>query len=179
MKLVIAILLLGAFGANAAPPPFVVSIPRAADQIVAPAATTVNYVLDRDFFPEEFTISLKTYLADIYDEKDRFVFNGTCQMKFRYNGTVAANQNKLTLHAKNLNEIVFKLFEVNTNEVEKAILTSASDPVTDKVVIELTGGAVFKHDTVYILRSTYKGQMDDDMHGFYRSQYEDDQGNKK
>lgn len=178
MKLVFALLLLGAIGANAAPPPFVVSIPRADNP--AENVVTIKYVLERDFFPEEFTISLKTYLADVYDEKDRFVFNGTCQMLFKYNGTAADKQNKLTLHAKNLNGIVFKLFEKSTTEVEKPILASASDPDTNKVVITLTNpGDVFKPDTTYILRSTYKGQMDDDMHGFYRSQYEDDQGNKK
>lgn len=180
MKSVIALLLLGAFAVNAAPPPFIVSIPRAADPEVAPLADA-NYRLDRDFHPEEFTISLKTYLADVYDEKDRFVFNGTCEMKFSYNGIATSNQNKLTLHAKNLNGIQFKLFEVsNESEAPRGILAPIFDSVTDKVVLQLSNvGDVFKPNTSYILRSTYKGQMDDDMHGFYRSQYEDDQGNKK
>lgn len=178
MKLVIALLLLGAFSIQAAAPPFIVSLPRLADATNIEPVTEVNYFLDRDFLPEEFTISLKTYLANIYDEKDRFVFDGTCQMKFKYNGEVN-RQKKLTLHAKNLTGITFTLFEVvGSKEVKKEITVPTFDSKTDKVMMELKT-ETFNPSNTYILRSTYKGHMEDDMHGFYRSQYEDDQGNKK
>lgn len=178
MKYLIALFLLGAFAVNAAPPPFLVSIPKAAEPEPEVAAN-VDYTLGRNFLPEEFTISLKTYLADIYKE-ERFTFNGDCAMKFKYVGTTT-NEKKLVIHAKNLNGITYNLFEVVGGvEVSRTIQASKPDPVTDKVEITLaTAADVFKTGTIYILKSTYVGQMDDDMHGFYKSQYTDDKGNQK
>lgn len=172
MKLVIALLIVGALASQAAPPPMISS-----HQEELPVAPKVDYILKRDFLPSEYTIYLKTYLADIYDEKDRFVFNGTSEMIFQYYGNVS--ENVLTIHVKNLNGIKYELFELNNGtKIEKKIDATDSDKITDKVNITLSG-ETFKNGVNYSLTSTYIGQMDDDMHGFYRSQYEDDKGNKK
>lgn len=175
MKFVIALLFLGV-SVNAAP-----SIQNGyLDKQGDLKAESPNYILDRTFLPENYTIELKTYLAEIYNEEERFIFNGKCVMNFKYVGE-KDDQNNFTIHAKNLNQIEYELFEVLADGSESKILFEVSVPnvLTDKVEFKLTGNNVFKRNTLYVLKSKYNGQMDDDMHGFYKSRYEDDKGNIK
>lgn len=166
-----ALLVGGVLGA----PPAILSI---LSKVKSPPVNTVaaekpNYRLDTDFYPIYYDITLKPYLRPEDGDK-QFTFDGDSSVTF---STKKEGLSSVTIEARNLDNIKIDLKETATGKTLWLDHVGKIDPVTDKWT--LTAETPFKKDTEYTLHFTYVGHLEDDMHGFYRSYYVDDNGEEK
>ncbi|XP_014296929.2 putative aminopeptidase-2 [Microplitis demolitor] len=123
-----------------------------------------DYRLPKTIYPTTYTINLTPYLDD-----NNFTFDGQVQI----NMTVTRNISSIVLHANNLK---IKRINVHENSIKNLKVSSYFiNSTTNKFSIYLASTVnVGSFLTVDI---EYSGILNDNMEGFYRSYYKDDNGN--
>lgn len=124
-----------------------------------------NYRLPTTILPSNYNITLKPYLLE-QDGAKRFTFDGEVFI------TVQAKEktNQIIMHSKNLKFATREFWKVGQT-TKTALPQVEPNSLTDIVTYNLTADMDINQD--YILHFVYSGTMDDDMHGFYRSSYND------
>jgi aminopeptidase N len=132
----------------------------------------IQYRLDETTLPVHYDLTITPYLHEEneYDKK-QFTFDGIVNIEL----LPTVTKNTLRIHYKNLIIESQSIVEKESNRV---------DPITIEIVgyeekseiLELKFSEDLVKDKSYILTFVYAGSMGDDMHGFYRSSYmENDQ----
>lgn len=131
--------------------------------LFAALAFAVDYRLESNVVPDSYNITIQPYIRS-EDGERQFTFNGSIEINVH---AVETEVKKITVHTKNLE--IFSA-EVFFNELvlvrEK---DHVYDDVTSKFTIHLKDALTLGYS--YKIRMSYKGQMDDDLLGFYRSSY--------
>eukprot|EP00099_Drosophila_melanogaster_P028720 NP_732654.1 uncharacterized protein Dmel_CG31198 [Drosophila melanogaster] len=139
----------------------------------ATLATELNeYRLAEHITPVNYNITLRPYLLET-DGNKRFTFDGEVWIEVISNQTT----NDIYLHSKNLTYSVREYWQKPTTEVANPTVIQISATNTtnyDTDIVKLTASTALTANTTYILHFVYTGLMEDDMHGFYRSSYVDD-----
>lgn len=123
----------------------------------------VDYRLETSVVPNSYNITIQPYIRSEDGDK-QFTFDGIVEI----NVNVSKNDVKtITVHTKNLNvssaEVYSKDLVLPTDK------DHTYDTATNKFTIHLKDFMTLEQS--YQIRLSYKGQMDDDLHGFYRSSY--------
>lgn len=149
--------------------PVIITKPEDTPSAVAEPKADVNYRLPTNILPSNYKLSLRPYLLSS-DGPKQFTFDGEVNITF---STKEANLKAVILHSRNLyfTKDNMTLYETDKPETTIAINDFAIDAVTNK--LNLTLASALAADKNYTLHCKYTGQMDDDMHGFYRSSYVD------
>lgn len=130
------------------------------------AQDTENYRLPTIIIPSNYDIEITPYFVP-ENNKLQFTFDGIT---------------KITLRTSQLNVMQIVLHAVNLNTTNNPTLVEAQDgftsiPVTGSIDTLLTQkrtitlASALKPNQDYILTFIYVGQINNDMHGFYRSSY--------
>ncbi|XP_055847851.1 membrane alanyl aminopeptidase-like [Episyrphus balteatus] len=131
---------------------------------------TLKYRLPSKIFPSHYNISLKPYLRE-EDGPKRFTFDGEVFINLATN---EFNLTKITLHSAKLNYTIRELYETARPQIQIKITRIDEDPL-DTGKCSLTLESALKPKTNYTLHCVYRGLMEDDMNGFYKSYYLDAQ----
>lgn len=139
-----------------------------------------NYRLNTDIEPIDYSIELTPYLDEKTDGKKLFTFDGSVQIALK---TMKSDVDVIVLHYQDMiikkeslikkPEALFMFFKDETMDIKK----TKYDEITNKYTITLTKPLVV--NTTYSLIFEYQGKLQTVMNGFYRSSYEDDNGNIK
>lgn len=114
----------------------------------------------------------RPYLLETDPAEKRFKFDGETFIRI-----ICKTKTKdIVMHSKNL---VFSKREMWLESTPTNVIllnsTAVPNPLTD--IITYTLENELQENVPYILHFVYMGQMDDDMHGFYRSSYTDANNN--
>ncbi|XP_068156512.1 membrane alanyl aminopeptidase [Drosophila tropicalis] len=147
--------------------------------IAATYATELeDYRLKDHINPVHYNISLRPYLLDS-DTTKQFTFDG--EVWIEVVPTVATSE--VHLHSKNLTyslvEYWAKPADGSTVAPTKLSFNAANTTNDDTSIVNLTTSAQLTANQAYILHFVYTGLMEDDMHGFYRSSYVNDNNETK
>lgn len=132
-----------------------------------------DYRLPTNVQPTNYNISLVTYV-DINAADLNFTFEGTSIISLE----ARRSTNKITFHAKELN-IQSTELEYETTEKGKPIMKFirithvSQDKQRDFVHLTLAKYIPLPEIKKYTLTLTYKGKINDQLRGFYRSSYLD------
>lgn len=124
--------------------------------------TGVNYRLPLHIKPINYNILLKPYLDE--NDPNKFTFDGECFIEVQ----ATENTKQIQLHIKNL-KISLAEYYMKEMQVKKNLPNASPHSETSIVVYNLS--EELQANTSYILHYKYIGSMDEDMHGFYRSNY--------
>lgn len=136
-----------------------------------------NYRLNTDVEPIVYTIEVTPY----FDGKKVFTFDGTVEIQLK---TREKNVDEIVLHIEDLDikrktltkkPGFYAPFPFNLENL--SIKGDKYDKTTSKYTIQLTKPLV--RDEVYTLTFEYVGNLQSDMHGFYRSSYLGEDGKIK
>lgn len=125
----------------------------------------INYRLPDDLRPDHYDINLRPYLLES-DKAKRFTFDGEVFI----NITVVKRTNKIVLHSKNLKFSKREYCE-DIAKPQTCIALKEREPDSKTDIVTYILDAELPANSVYVLHFKYKGSMDNDMHGFYRSSY--------
>ncbi|XP_017058608.1 membrane alanyl aminopeptidase [Drosophila ficusphila] len=135
------------------------------------ATTLQDYRLSEHISPVSYNITLRPYLLES-DGTKRFTFDGEVWIEVRPNQTTT----DVHLHSKNITYSVREYWQKPAdgvaNPTPSTLTLSSTDDDAD--IIKLTTATSLTANVSYILHFVYTGLMQDDMHGFYRSYYVDD-----
>lgn len=121
------------------------------------------YRLSDDVTPISYLLELTPYLAN-ETGKDAFTFDGVVTITLR---ATKANVLAITLHQR---ELMIERYDLTGALFASGVYDSTQyDPVTEKWTIVLATALPQDSDTD--LKVTYKGTLNDEMKGFYRSYY--------
>lgn len=133
-------------------------------------AFAVDYRLETSIVPNTYKIKIQPYVRE-EDGLKQFTFDGEVEIDI---SVLEVDIKEITLHTKNLNISSVAVF---SNNIVVEHLETKEDVLTNKFTIflkeNLTSGRIYQ------IRMSYKGQMDDDLHGFYRSSYTKPNGEKR
>ncbi|KAH8311145.1 hypothetical protein KR044_004573 [Drosophila immigrans] len=139
------------------------------------ASENWEYRLSTVINPVSYNITLRPYLLE--SDAKRFTFDGEVFIEI----VPTANTKIISLHSKNLthtlNEYWQKPTTTATAPTKLALVVGNHNYDTD--ILNLTSTADLVANQAYILHFTYTGLMEDDMHGFYRSYYTNDNNETK
>ncbi|XP_064552682.1 membrane alanyl aminopeptidase [Drosophila montana] len=140
------------------------------------AAADADYRLTEDINPINYNISLRPYLLESDGDK-RFTFDGEVWIEIE----PVVKTKYVVLHSKNLTYSLSEYWTKPATEgaiVTRTALTLVSQ--SDETDIRnLTVTVDLEASQRYILHFVYTGLMEDDMHGFYRSSYVNDNNETK
>lgn len=134
------------------------------------SAETVDYRLNTNIEPFDYVIEFTPYFNSTVDGKKPFTFDGQCAISLKTN---QPDVDAITLHKHDL-----EIFEHSlTSKSENITIVSSNfDNVTDKYTLKLAQPLV--KDEAYVLSFKYTGNLRNDMIGFYRSSYKNDNDTK-
>lgn len=117
--------------------------------------------LPTDIKPERYTIKLTPYISE-----GNFTFDGEISIIVK----VINNTRKVTFHGVELTFIDIKLYHKSDGRPIKIIRRTEDVPRQFHILIL---GEILKAGDQYVLNITYTGILNDNLHGFYRSSYEE------
>ncbi|XP_053679539.1 membrane alanyl aminopeptidase-like [Anopheles nili] len=129
-----------------------------------PRANLEDYRLNDDVWPSRYDIEIKPYL-ETEGTKQQFTFDGTAKITVR---TEKSNVMQIKLHSARMDIRSWSVTRSSTNAVVQT-REAVHDAETEILTLPLNEALVPNED--YVLLFTYIGNMDEDMHGFYRSYY--------
>lgn len=130
------------------------------------AQDTENYRLPNIIIPSNYDIEITPYFVP-ENNKLQFTFDGIAKITLR---TSHLNIMQIVLHAVNLNTTTNPtLVEAQDGFTSIQVTGSTDMLLTQKRTITLA--SALKPNQDYILTFNYVGQINDNMHGFYRSSY--------
>lgn len=103
-------------------------------------------------------------------EDNNFTFDGFAQIK----AVVKQSTDEVVLHVGNI-EVIAESLLVNNEEVN---ISHKYDNITEKYVLSVYPEKLEKESEL-LIAFTYKGILNDNMIGFYRSSYYDENGQLK
>lgn len=125
-----------------------------------------NYRLPNIVIPSNYDIEITPYFVP-ENNKLQFTFDGIAKITLR---TSHLNIMQIVLHAVNLNTTTNPtLVEAQDGFTSIQVTGSTDMLLTQKRTITLA--SALKPNQDYILTFNYVGQINDNMHGFYRSSY--------
>lgn len=123
----------------------------------------VDYRLETNIVPNSYKIAIQPYIRSEDGDK-QFTFNGTVEINVN---VIKSDVKEIIVHTKNLE---VSEAEVSYNNIVQTIDGSHTYyDITNKFTIHLRDALTVGYS--YTIRMSFKGQMDDDLHGFYRSSY--------
>ncbi|XP_030370710.1 membrane alanyl aminopeptidase [Scaptodrosophila lebanonensis] len=132
-----------------------------------------NYRLPININPVNYNITLRPYLLES-DGDRRFQFDGEVYIEVKPTETTGT----ISLHSKSLTYTKCEYWTKTTGTpTPQNITITAPNNVTDIWAIPLSSQLTAANS--YIFHFVYVGLMEDDMHGFYRSYYTDDNNQTK
>ncbi|KAH8358872.1 hypothetical protein KR093_002952 [Drosophila rubida] len=141
------------------------------------ASADAEYRLSTIINPVNYNITLRPYLLETDAAAKRFTFDGEVFIEI----VPTVNTKIISLHSKNLthtlNEYWQKPTTATATPTKLALSVAAHNLETD--ILNLTSTADLVANQAYILHFQYTGIMEDDMHGFYRSSYVNDNNETK
>ncbi|XP_035890493.1 uncharacterized protein LOC118502379 [Anopheles stephensi] len=131
---------------------------------VEPRAQPEEYLLNDDVWPSHYDIEIKPYLEP-EGNKAQFTFDGSAKITV---STQKQDVRQIKLHKARMEISAWSVTRKSDNTV---IPTQQEmyDEETEVLTLPLT--TALEVNVEYVLSFTYVGNMDDDMHGFYRSYY--------
>lgn len=127
------------------------------------------YRLSDDVIPISYALELTPYLAS-ETGKEAFTFDGVVTITLR---ATKADVLAITLHQR---ELTIERYDITGGLIASGVYDATQyDPVTEKWTIVLT--LPLPQDVDTVLKVTYRGTLNDEMRGFYRSYYFE--GNEK
>lgn len=133
-------------------------------------AQIVNYRLPTTVVPSNYQIDITPYFT-AEAGKEVFTFDGIARVTLR---TAENNVNVIELNAVNLIGPYPTLFEALAPTVTIVVNSVVDDAVSQKRTITLA--QALRPNIDYVLTFMYVGSLNEDMNGFYRSYYtENDQ----
>lgn len=136
-----------------------------------------EYRLSTNIDPVNYNITLRPYLLDKYNTK-QFTFDGEVYIEIVPQTTT----NYVMLHSKNLTYSLREYWPKPTatgQAITKQTLNVLGTRNVDTDISNLTVSGELTANQSYILHFVYTGYMSEDMHGFYRSQYVNDNNETK
>ncbi|XP_016982032.2 membrane alanyl aminopeptidase [Drosophila rhopaloa] len=135
------------------------------------ATELADYRLSEHISPVSYNISLRPYLLES-DATKKFTFDGEVWIEIYPSETTSS----VHLHSKNLTYSLSEYWQKPATGVAAPTPTrfGANQTNDDTDIVKLTAPTALTAQTTYILHFVYTGLMQDDMHGFYRSSYVDD-----
>ncbi|EDV93346.1 membrane alanyl aminopeptidase [Drosophila grimshawi] len=132
-----------------------------------------EYRLSEDINPINYDITLRPYLLES-DNTKRFTFDGEVWIEIEPVKTTKL----VSLHSKSLE---YSLTEYWQKVTGTPVIQKLTDPKYNEQtdIRNLTAASDLVAKQRYILHFKYTGQMGDDMHGFYRSYYVNDNNETK
>ncbi|XP_023669966.2 aminopeptidase N-like [Paramormyrops kingsleyae] len=129
-----------------------------------------NFRLPDSLLPKSYNVTLWPRLQK--NKQGTYIFTGASSVIF----TCAKETNLILIHCHKLNLTMTNGFHATLTslggESTPSIITTRLQEQTQYLVIQLNGNlAVGKF---YSLKTKFKGELADDMEGFYRSEYEED-----
>ncbi|XP_058118577.1 uncharacterized protein LOC131284057 [Anopheles ziemanni] len=131
-----------------------------------PRAQPEDYRLNDDVWPTHYEIEIKPYI-EAEAGKQAFTFDGNTKI------TVTTEKQGVTLiklHMARMDISAWSVVQKSDNSLVQT-LTQIYDSETEVLTLPLANGVTLQPNTEYVLSFTYVGNMDEDMHGFYRSYY--------
>jgi len=139
------------------------------------AAESWEYRLSTDIKPINYNITLRPYLLES-DGQKRFTFDGEVFIEIQ----PTVKTNLVSLHSKSLTHSIREYWVKPAAGVKPTPLTlTLSNHNQETDIMNLTTSAELAVNQVYVLHFKYTGLMEDDMHGFYRSYYVNDNNETK
>lgn len=141
------------------------------------ATANEEYRLSQNIDPVNYNLTLRPYLLET-DGTKRFTFDGEVFIEIVPKTTTRL----ISLHSKNLTYITREYWVKPASSATTPTLQALSvsgTPNTDTDITNLTAAADLTANTAYILHFVYTGLMQDDMQGFYRSYYTNDNNETK
>lgn len=129
---------------------------------------TLNYRLPTSVVPHHYVVELTPYFTS-QNGKEQFTFDGKVDITLSTNETditeivLHANELEISAHAKLRDETV-SLTEIK-------LISRTHDTRTHKYTLGLEKSLQARRK--YVLSLQFIGKLGSDMHGFYRSSYED------
>lgn len=123
----------------------------------------LNYRLPNNTKPETYDITLKTYL-----EQDKFNFDGQVSIFIR----VLEETSEIKIHHRQLTIGDVSIYKPNSAKN----LFNGIDYSNDIEILTIKSKEKLNKDAAYIVVINYKGELRNDLGGFYRSSYKDANG---
>lgn len=133
-------------------------VPNSTEDEEFPIITDVR--LPTEIRPEKYHIKLTPYL------EGNFTFDGEISIIVK----VINNTRKVTFHGVELTFNDIKLYRKSDGRVIKILRRTEDVPRQFHILIL---GEILKAGDQYVLNITYTGILNDNLHGFYRSSYEE------
>ncbi|CAO1393773.1 unnamed protein product [Diamesa tonsa] len=132
---------------------------------IEPVQAAVNYRLNEDVMPTHYKLELTPYF-EAEPNKTQFTFDGVVTISL---AAVTTPVSSIVLHANKLTITKWTL-----TPLADAVITGTFNPTDyDSVTHKWTIPAALKKDQASTLTIEYSGILDDDMNGFYRSSYKE------
>lgn len=129
------------------------------DEESTPTVTDVR--LPRHTRPETYYLKLTPYILE-----GNFTFDGECSILF-----VVENATKqITFHGVELFYVSIKLFQESDGRAISILRRTEDEP---RQFQQLSLAETLRTGQKYVLNITFKGILNDNLHGFYRSSYEE------
>lgn len=132
-----------------------------------PRAQPEDYRLNDDVWPTHYDIEIKPYLEQ-EGNKAQFTFDGSAKITV---STQKQNVMQIKLHMARMDITAWSVTRKSDNTIIPT-LPQTYDQETQILTLPLS--SALQANVEYVLSFTYVGNMDDDMHGFYRSYYWED-----
>uniref|UniRef100_A0A182PTS9 Aminopeptidase N n=1 Tax=Anopheles epiroticus TaxID=199890 RepID=A0A182PTS9_9DIPT len=129
-----------------------------------PRAQLEDYRLNDDVWPSHYDIEIKPYL-EAEGNKAQFTFDGSAKITVT---TQKQNVMQIKLHMARMDISAWSVTRKSDNTV---IPTQQQMYDEETHILTLPLSSALQANVEYVLSFTYVGNMDDDMHGFYRSYY--------
>uniref|UniRef100_A0A182F8D7 Aminopeptidase N n=3 Tax=Anopheles albimanus TaxID=7167 RepID=A0A182F8D7_ANOAL len=129
-----------------------------------PRAALDDYRLNEDVWPSHYDIEITPYFAD-EGTKKAFTFDGRASIRVK---TTLTGISTIKLHMARMEITQWSITRAQ-NGADVPRYPEAYDPETE--ILTLTMPSPLTPNEEYQLNFVYVGNMDDDMHGFYRSYY--------
>lgn len=150
------------------------TVPLDIDESALDSNATVapNYRLNDDIEPISYTLTVRPYFNHT-DPAKAFTFDGEVNIKLK---ATRSGVQVITLHMKDLNITSKKIKLFRWGLGAPKIVSITHDNVTDKYSLSLD--QALEESVSYLLKFTYVGRLQSDMHGFYSSSYQVDNSTK-
>lgn len=139
---------------------------------IEPKADEAVYRLNEAIVPYHYDLQITPYFEDEGTGDDAvkaFTFHGLVEITIM---TEESNRSGLRIHSKNL-EFKSDVTICKKLDPESCLVITSTSFETDADIMIFNFQTPLDAYEFYIFKVEYLGQMDDDMHGFYRSSYTD------
>ncbi|KAL0882637.1 hypothetical protein ABMA27_001072 [Loxostege sticticalis] len=125
--------------------------------------------------PRHYELSLTPYFETVPANVKPFSFDGTVAI---YTSPTVSNVNEIVLHCNDLTIKTLTVEFTQNNEVKQIAATQSFACEEPRSFLRIPTTEPLQLNQEYIIRSTFSGNLQDNMRGFYRSWYKDSTGKR-